>query len=120
MRALIFAIALALAFAAAPAARASQATLVTPGPALPMTGLAAFLNAAFLSIGSQNSGTAAPANGTGGLPFAGESWCNTTLATWSCALYDGTGWGTYGYVSTSSHGFLPNAASYLHANLGAP
>ena len=82
---------------------ASQATLVTPGPPLPMTGLASFLNAAFLSIGSCNSGNSAPANGTGGAAFAGECWINTTTNPWVFSYYDGASWVEFGSLNTSTH-----------------
>jgi hypothetical protein len=88
-------------------ALASQATLVTPSAPLPMTGLASFLNSALLSVGSQNSGSGAPANGTGGAAFAGESWCNTSASTWVCSLYDGANWDEFGTVDSTGHRFTP-------------
>ncbi len=95
-------LALALILRLAPAL-ASQATLVTPGPPLPMTGLASFLNAAFLSIGSCNSGNSAPVNGTGGAAFAGECWINTTSNPWVFSYYDGANWVEFGSLNTSTH-----------------
>ncbi len=92
-----------LCLAFVPAAQASQATLVTPGSPLPMSSLASFLNAALLSIGSQNSGSSAPTNGTGGAAFAGESWCNTSSSTWVCSLYDGSNWVQWGSLNSSTH-----------------
>lgn len=86
------------------AAFASQATLVTPSAPLPMTSLATFLNAAYLSIGSHNSGNSAPTNGPGTAAFAGESWCNTTAATWVCNITDnGTNWAPVGYLNSTTH-----------------
>ena len=99
-------IVLMLAVAPVPAL-AAQSTLVTPSAPLPMTGLAAFINSALQSIGSQNSGATAPANGTGGAPFAGEAWCNTTSSTWVCSLYDGSSWNEFGTVDSSGHRFTP-------------
>lgn len=87
----------------APAAEASQATLVTPGAPLTMTGLASFLNSALLSIASQNGGTSAPANGPGGVPFTNEIWCNTTTNPTACNIYDGTNWVQYGSLDTAGH-----------------
>jgi hypothetical protein len=89
---------------------ASQATLVTPGSPLPMTGLATFLNAALLSIGSCNSGNAAPANGTGAAAFAEECWANTTGAPSSIpfAYYDGAQWVTFGTLNATAHTWTPN------------
>ena len=96
------ALALALVLRVAPAL-ASQATLVTPPAPLPMSSLATFLNAAFLSIGSCNSGASAPANGTGGAAFVGECWINTTTGTWVFSIYDGTNWDEFGSLDTSTH-----------------
>jgi hypothetical protein len=84
-------------------ALASQATLVTPPAPLSMTGLASFLNAALLSIGSCNSGNAAPANGTGNVAFAGECWINTTANPWVFSYTpDGTHWVQFGALNTST------------------
>ena len=93
---------------------ASQATLVTPGSPLPMTGLAAFLNAAFLSVGSCNSGNSAPANGTGGAAFSEECWANTTGGPSSIpfAYYDGAQWVTFGTLNATAHTWTP----YFGAN----
>lgn len=84
-------------------ALASQATVVTPGSPLPMTSLATFLNNAFLSIGSCNSGNSAPANGPGIAAFAGECWINTTTNPWVFSYTaDGTHWSEYGTLNTST------------------
>lgn len=93
---------------------ASQATLVAPGSPLPMTGLASFLNAALLSIGSCNSGNSAPANGTGGAAFSEECWANTTGAPSSIpfAYYDGAQWVTFGTLNATAHTWTP----YFGAN----
>jgi hypothetical protein len=93
---------------------ASQATLVTPGSPLPMTGLATFLNNALLSIGSCNSGNAAPANGPGSAAFAEECWANTTSAPTSIpfAYYDGAQWATVGTLNATAHTWTP----YLGGN----
>jgi len=93
---------------------ASQATLVTPGSPLPMTGLAGFLNNALLSIGSCNSGTSAPANGTGGAAFAQECWANTTGAPSAIpfAYYDGAQWVAFGTLNATAHTWTP----YLGTN----
>lgn len=93
----------ALWLALATPALASQATVVTPGPPLPMATLAAFLNSALLSIGSCNSGNSAPANGTGDVAFAGECWINTTANPWVFSYTaDGTHWSEFGTLNTSS------------------
>jgi hypothetical protein len=52
-----------------PAALASQATLVTPAASLPMTGLASFLYAAHLSLGSYNNGTSRRITGRAAQPL---------------------------------------------------
>jgi hypothetical protein len=94
-------------------ALASQATLVTPGAPLPMTGLASFLNAALLSIGSCNSGNSAPANGPGSAAFAGECWINTTSNPWVFSYTpDATHWVTFGTLNTSTFVWTP----YLGGN----
>lgn len=102
------------------AANATQATLVTPSSPLPMTSLATFLNNAFLSIGSCNSGTAAPTNGPSSAAFAGECWANTTSATWKFQLSDdGTHWTPFGYLNTNTHIFVPTPnPAWSHANAG--
>jgi hypothetical protein len=70
---------------------------------LPMTSLASFLNSAFLSIGSCNSGNSAPANGTGSAAFAGECWINTTSNPWVFSYTaDGTHWSEFGTLNTST------------------
>ncbi len=86
-------------------ALASQSTLVTPSAPLPMTGLASFLNNAFLSIGSCNSGNSAPANGTGGAAVSEECWANLTSAPTSIpfAFYDGAQWVTFGTLNATAH-----------------
>ncbi len=102
LRALMLGVALAWASLAGPVL-ASQSTLVTPGSPLPMTSLASFLNSAFLSVGSCNSGTSAPANGTGGAAFAGECWINTTANPWVFNYSpDGTHWVAFGTLNTST------------------
>lgn len=113
LQALALALALLSSFLCRPLV-ASQATLVTPGSPLPMTGLAAFLNAAFLSIGSCNSGTTAPTNGTAGAAFAEECWANTTGAPSSIpfAYYDGAQWVTFGTLNATAHTWTP----YFGAN----
>lgn len=96
----------------AQAALASQATLVTPGSPLSMTGLAAFLNGAFLSVGSCNAGNSAPSNGTGGAAFAGECWINTTANPWVFNYTaDGTHWSPFGELNTSTFVFTPYSGS---------
>jgi hypothetical protein len=118
IRAFLFA-AVALAAAAAPVL-ASQATLVTPGSPLPMTGLASFLNAAFLSIGSCNSGTSAPANGTGAAAFAGECWANTTSNPWVFSYTpDGVNWVEFGTLDAVNLIWTPyfGGASAVQASL---
>lgn len=92
----------------APAALASQATLVTPSAPLPMTSLGTFLNAALLSLGSCNSGNSAPANGTGAATFFGECWINTTSNPNVVSTYDGTSWVQVGLIDTSAHLFTRN------------
>lgn len=87
-------------------ALASQATLVTPGTPLSMSGLASFLNNALLSIGSCNSGTSAPANGTGSAAFTQECWANTTSTTWLFAYYDGAQWVRFGSLNSTAHAWL--------------
>jgi hypothetical protein len=101
---------------------ASQATLVTPSAPLPMSGLASFLNSAFLSLGSCNSGNSAPANGTGGAAFAGECWINTTSNPWVFNYTDnGTNWAQFGSLNTTTHiwqsysGGSPTAAPTQYA-----
>lgn len=106
-----FVCALWLAFA--PAALASQATLVTPGSPLPMTTLASFLNAAYLSVASHQSGNSAPTNGTGAAAFAGEAWINTTSNPWAVQLTDdGTHWEVIGSINTTNHFFVPAPTLY--------
>ena len=84
-------------------ALASQATLITPGPPLPMTSLASFLNAALLSIGSCNSGSSAPTNGPSSLAFAGQCWANTTANSWVFQYTaDGTHWSPFGYLNSTT------------------
>lgn len=95
----------------APAALASQASLVTPAAPLPMTSLATFLNAALLSLGSCNSGASAPTNGPGAATFAGECWINTTTNPWVVQKYDGTTWVSLGTIDTSAHTFAPAGTS---------
>lgn len=86
---------------------ASQATLVTPGPPLPMTGLATFLNSALLSIGSCNSGNSAPANGTGAAAFAGECWINTTANPWVFSYTaDAVHWSEFGTLNTATFAWV--------------
>lgn len=98
---------------------ASQATLVTPPPPLPMTSLASFLNTAYLSIGSCNSGTSAPANGPGSAAFAGECWINTTTNPWVYYIYDGASWVELGTLNTSTHAWTPYFAGALLGSSGA-
>lgn len=93
-------------------ALASQATLVTPGPPLPMTTLASFLNGALQSVGSCNAGTTAPSNGTGNAAFAGECWINTSGNPWVFSYTpDGTNWVRFGALNTSSLTWLPYVSS---------
>jgi hypothetical protein len=84
-------------------ALASQATVSpVPGSPLPMSSLATYLNAAFLSIGSCNSGNSAPANDNGAA-FAGECWWNTTSNPWVLSVTpDGTNWVEIGTLNTST------------------
>lgn len=90
---------------------ASQSTLVTPGAPLSMSTLASFLNQAFLSIGSCNSGTTAPANGTGNAAFPGECWINTTSNPWVFSYTpDGTNWVEFGALNTSTLVWSPYSA----------
>lgn len=105
LRLLAWLIAITLAFA--PAAEASQATLVTPSAPLPMTGLASFLNAAYLSVGSCNSGTSAPANGTGAAAFTYECWANSTSNPTLFQFYDSASWVKFGQLDTSGHVWTP-------------
>lgn len=99
-------------------ALASQATLVTPAAPLPMTTLASFLNSAFLSIGSCNSGTAAPTNGTGGAPFAGECWINTSANPWVFSYTpDAVNWIEFGTLNTSTLVWQPYSNGF-DINLG--
>ncbi len=89
-------------------ALASQATLVTPAAPLPMATLASFLNSAFLSIGSCNSGSSAPANGAGNAAFAGECWINTSANPWVFSYTsDGTHWSEFGTLNTSTFAWQP-------------
>lgn len=91
---------------------ASQATLVTPGPPLPMTTLASFLNGALLSVGSCNSGPTAPANGTGNAAFAGECWINTSGNPWVFShTVDGAHWSAFGTLNTSNFAWTPSIGS---------
>jgi|GEM_PF-2774865 len=90
------------------AAFATQATVVTPSAPLPMTSLASFLNNAFLSVGSCNSGNSAPANGPSSAAFAGECWINTTANPWVFSYTaDGTHWSEFGSLNTSSFVWTP-------------
>jgi hypothetical protein len=94
-------------------ALASQATIVTPGPPLPMVTLAAFLNSALLSVGSCNGGNTAPANGTGNAAFPGECWINTTSNPWVFSYTaDGTHWTEFGSLNTSTFVWTPYSNSF--------
>jgi hypothetical protein len=101
----IASIAVALWLIAAGPAVASQATLVTPAAPLPMTGLAAFLNAGLAAVNSCNSGTSAPS--VGGQPLAQQCWANTTASAWPFAYYDGAQWVTFGTLDSSAHRWIP-------------
>lgn len=97
---------------------ASQATLVTPGAPLPMSSLASFINSALLSIGSCNSGTSAPANGTGSAAFAGECWINTSSNPWVFNYTpDGINWVEFGTLNTSTLEWTPYSNGFS-ATLG--
>jgi hypothetical protein len=111
VRGLGIAFALALVFLSSVLCRpsaASQSTLVTPGAPLPMTALAAFLNSAFLSIGSCNSGPSAPANGPGAAAFPGECWADTSGVIWKFYVTpDGSTWVQFGALDTVANKWTP-------------
>jgi Pectate lyase superfamily protein len=91
---------------------AQAASLVTPSAPLPMTGLASFLNAAFLSLGSCNSGTSAPTNGPGNAAFAGECWANTSSSVWVYSVTpDGINWVQFGSLDTVGRVWTPSLPS---------
>jgi hypothetical protein len=94
------------------AAFPQAASVVTPGAPLPMTSLATFLNAAFLSLGSCNYGTSAPTNGPGAAAFAGECWANTTSNPWVYSVTpDGVHWVQFGALNTSTFVWTPSLPS---------
>ena len=115
-------VALALSLGAATAAFGQAATLVTPGSPLPMSDLAAFLNSAFLSIGTCNSGSSAPANGAGAAAFAGECWIDTAANPWVIYLTpDATNWVKQGTLNTSTLAWTPysNGVALVTGTSGA-
>ena len=86
---------LAAALALAPlAARASQASLVTPevGPHSMTDFTTNYLNPALAALGSNNAGPNAPTNGAGAAPYTYEWWVNTTASPPQVEIYDGTSW----------------------------
>lgn len=83
-------------------ALATQTSLVTPGPPLPMTSLATFLNNAFLTIAGCSSGSSAPAP-VSSAPITYQCWVDTTTNPRVMKIYDGTSWITIGNIDTSAH-----------------
>jgi hypothetical protein len=110
-------LALALTLSQLAPALATQDSLVTPSSPLPMTSLATFLNNAFPSIASCNSGNSAAADGTGAAAFAGECWINTTSTPWVFSyIADGTHWSEIGAPNISTDVWMP----YLGGNPTSP
>jgi hypothetical protein len=91
----------------------TQASLTVPGPPLSMSGLAAFLNAALLSVGSCQLGTLAPANGPGGAAFSGECWIDSSGSPWLVKRYDGTTWIITGQIDPTGHTFQPYGSALI-------
>lgn len=88
-------------------------TVVTPSSPLSMSGLAAFLDGAMLSVGSCNYGPSAPSNGPSSAPFLFECWANTTTSTAVVfSYYDGASWVKFGTLNESTHVWTP----YVGAN----
>lgn len=88
---------------------ATQAPLVTPGPPLPMTGLATFLNNALLTLGSCSSGVAAPTP-VSAAPITYQCWVDTSGTLKLMKIYDGTSWITVGTIDAAAHTYTSNAA----------
>lgn len=96
------ALATALAFASILPARASQGSCV-----MPTTGTVSGLtfsqdvNACAEALITSNSGTSAPANGTGAAALAGQFWYKTSDG--SLNLFDGASWLRLGSLDTTNH-----------------
>lgn len=97
-------LALMMAVGAPTAALSSQATTVVPttGPHT-MAEVATIINAAFEALGTKNSGSSAPANGTGGVPLAYWNWVDTSSTTKVWKIYDGVQWLTLANIDISGH-----------------
>lgn len=87
----------------------SQGALV-----LPVTGVfggvteQGYIQAATDAIASKNSGSGAPTNGAGGVPFLGQNWLNTTSAQYRIwAVYDAAQWLQVGVLDSTNHLWLP-------------
>lgn len=97
-----FALTASLVFA--PAAPASQSSLVTPGAPLTMAQLATFLNAAFVTMGSNFSGTTPPQT-YGGSPTQYQFWLDTSTSPRALRIYDGAQWVSIGTLDATAHSF---------------
>lgn len=93
--------AVALSLIGAPV-RASQSTLTVPGPPLPMTSLATFLNSAFDAVGSNFSGTTAPTS-----PILFQWWMDSSTSPRTMKIWDGASWVAMGFLNTSTHTWTP-------------
>ena len=92
----------------AASAFAAQNALVTPPPPLSMSSLASYLNSGFLSVGSFNAGSSAPANGPSAAAFSYEAWFNTSSNPSLLEITaDGTHWSVVGSLNTSTFVWTP-------------
>jgi len=112
IRKLGFALAFCLALLAP--AKADQTTLTTPGAPLTMTQLATFLNNALGTVGSNFSGTSAPAVYSGATIKTYQFWVDTSggASAINYKTYDGAQWVSIGNLNTSTHVWSLNLASF--------
>lgn len=96
---------LALSVLAAPAARASQNTLTTPGAPLTMAQLATFLNNAYATVATNYSGATPPAVCSGGTACTYQYWLDTSTSPLVLRIYDGASWVALGTLDTTAHTF---------------
>lgn len=96
---------------------ATQTTLTTPGPPLPMTGLATFLNNAFLTLGGCFSGSSAPAAAPA--PITYQCWMDTTANPRILKIYDGANWVSIATLNTSTHAYGATLTALSSVNLNA-
>lgn len=82
----------------------SQGSIVMPvvGPATAAT-MFGDVNAGFLAVQGQNSGSSAPANGPGAAPVLYQTWFDTTSNPVVGKYWDGTTWVVFGNLNTTAH-----------------